>query len=190
MTGTLEFILDFIRLDILLAFGYYSILFFVVRLFLRQKDFINEFDQSTCRLIVHAGLVWGIFWILSMVNFYIVDPESYLRFAPFWWGIWFEPIFWVLLTQLLRFKLFRKLLIYRVVMSLLFVLTVERFVIIVTSLHRDYLPSSWSPTSSFNIGLSTGEIIIGLLAKIISFMLIASVYHFGKRKIKMLYKNE
>ncbi|MEO1714908.1 MAG: hypothetical protein AAFU60_16375, partial [Bacteroidota bacterium] len=56
---------------------------------------------------------------------------------------------WVLLTQGLWYHKWQKYLLYRLILGLLAWWTLERLVLITTSLHRDYLPSLWS-----SLGLS------------------------------------
>jgi Ni/Fe-hydrogenase subunit HybB-like protein len=66
-------------------------------------------------------------------------------FGPYWWAYWIMVSCNVGIPQLFWFKRFRRSI------PLMFVVTLfvnigmyfERFVIIVTSLHRDFLPSSW-----------------------------------------------
>jgi Ni/Fe-hydrogenase subunit HybB-like protein len=66
-------------------------------------------------------------------------------FGPYWWAYWIMVSCNVGIPQLFWFKKFRRSI------PLMFVVTLfvnigmyfERFVIIVTSLHRDFLPSSW-----------------------------------------------
>ena len=71
--------------------------------------------------------------------------------GPYWWSYWGLILTNVLIPQLLWFERFRTNVF--VLWALSIVINVgmwlERFVIIVTSLHRDFLPSSWgmySPT--------------------------------------------
>jgi len=63
-------------------------------------------------------------------------------YAPLYWSLIF---FNVLVTQLVWFERTRRNLplLFMVCMSVNIGMWLERFVIIVTSLHRDYMPSSW-----------------------------------------------
>ncbi len=65
--------------------------------------------------------------------------------APYWWAYWLMMGFNVLSPQLFWFKYCRTNLwiIFGVVMLINAGMWFERFVIIVTSLSRDFLPSSW-----------------------------------------------
>ncbi|MEW5959032.1 MAG: NrfD/PsrC family molybdoenzyme membrane anchor subunit [Chloroflexota bacterium] len=105
----------------------------------------------TTGLIVAYGYVMEIFsaWYSgSQVEIFMVQNRTTGPYAPIFWALIFCNI---LVTQLLWFKQIRRNLWVLFVVSLLINtgMWLERFVIVVTSLHRDYLPSSWgfySPT--------------------------------------------
>jgi molybdopterin-containing oxidoreductase family membrane subunit len=65
--------------------------------------------------------------------------------GPYWWAYWTMISCNVLTPQLFWFKKFRTSLAVSFVASILVNIGMwfERFVIIVTSLHRDFLPASW-----------------------------------------------
>lgn len=191
MKETIHLIIEIIRIDIPIGFGLYSILFFIIRFFSKQKKLLNDFDVSACRLMVYAGIVFGVLWMAEiLISYYELNNEieksafQQRLFGVYWFGFWLQPLFWIFLTQLLRIKILRKSLIYRLVLSLLFYFTFERIVILTTSLHKDYLPDSWG------LEFSTTEIILGLTAKTILFILLVSIYHYGTRKFKTLYNIE
>jgi molybdopterin-containing oxidoreductase family membrane subunit len=82
--------------------------------------------------------------------------------GPYWWAYWTMVTCNVLSPQLFWFKRFRTSIPVMFAVSILINIGMwfERFVIIVTSLHRDYLPSSWgmfSPTL-IDIGCYTGSL--------------------------------
>jgi len=71
--------------------------------------------------------------------------------GPYWWAYWTMVTCNVLSPQVFWFKRFRTSIPIMFAVSILINIGMwfERFVIIVTSLHRDYLPSAWgmfSPT--------------------------------------------
>jgi molybdopterin-containing oxidoreductase family membrane subunit len=71
--------------------------------------------------------------------------------GPYWWAYWSMMTCNVISPQLFWFKKIRTSLWATFILSIVVNIGMwfERFVIIVTSLHRDYLPSSWamfSPT--------------------------------------------
>jgi Ni/Fe-hydrogenase subunit HybB-like protein len=82
--------------------------------------------------------------------------------GPYWWAYWTMVTCNVLSPQVFWFKRFRTSIPVMFAISILINIGMwfERFVIIVTSLHRDYLPSSWgmfSPTW-IDIGCYTGSL--------------------------------
>ena len=191
MNETLSLILDFIRIDIFVGFGYYSILYFLLKAFLKNKEKLQEFDKSVVQLIIRLGFVWITLWLIELLVFYIelenaTEKAQYLNrlFGKYAFAIWIQPIFWFLLTQAYRLKFFYKYLINRIIISVLFIITFERFVILITSLHRDYLPSSWALNNEY--GLNTGYLIAGLLGKILVVLIVFFLYHFVLKKIKIL----
>jgi molybdopterin-containing oxidoreductase family membrane subunit len=66
-------------------------------------------------------------------------------FGPYWWSYWSLIFFNVLIPQLLWFRSTRANIpmLFWISMSINIGMWLERFVIVVTSLHRDFLPSSW-----------------------------------------------
>ncbi len=194
MSEILDFITDFIRIDIFVGFGFYSIIYFLLKTFLKDKKFITELDKSAVQLIIHLGFIWLALWLIGIFVFYLglenetEKAEYYERFTgKYAYALWIQPIFWFLLTQAYRIRFIKKYLITRIIISLLFVVTFERFVILMTAIHRDYLPSSWTLNNEY--GIDTGFLITGLLGKILVVITVFCLYHFGIKKIKTLYNN-
>lgn len=188
MSTVLNFITDFIRIDIFVGFGLYSIIYFILRAFLKDKTFISDFDNSAVQLIIHLGFIWLALWLVGTFVFYNsleneIQKGEYYEYltGKYAFAIWTQPLFWFLLTQLYRLKFIKKHLIFRIIISLLFVLTYERFIIIVTSLHSDYLPSSWTPYNQY--GIEASYLTIGLWGKILVVLTAISLYHFGIKKV-------
>ncbi len=193
MSEIIDFIVKFIRIDIFVGFGFYSIIYFLLLLNLKYKTLSIEFDKSAVQLIIFGGIVWFVLWLIGTLIFYLeldgIEKSEYYEqlTGKYSYGTWIQPIFWLILTQLYRINFIKRFLFFRLAISLLFVLTFERFVIIVTSLHRDYLPSNW--TLKTDLELSTEYWILGLLAKVLIFIATVSIFHFGRKKIKTLYNN-
>ena len=77
------------------------------------------------------------------------SPSSTARSGPLAWGYWIMVACNVLIPQLFWFAGVRRNLLVVFVISLLVNVGMwfERFIIIVTSLERDFLPSSWASTT-------------------------------------------
>ena len=191
MITILDFLLEFIRVDLIIGFGWYSIVFFTLILFSFNKEFLKEFDKYACRTIVYLGILYGIIWFLaSILNYFIeMGEEQKAQFirrltGKYSFGLWFQPLFWLSLTQLLRFEFVRKYLLLRLMICIFFILTFERFVIIYTSFQSDYLPSSWT-LYNYGFGVTWWRIILSALIKMIVFTLLVFVCKYLKNsKIK------
>ena len=82
---------------------------------------------------------------------FILGPLLGVKPAPYWWAYWTMVTCNVVLPQLFWFKKVRTTMVAVFILSITVNIGMwfERFVIIVTSLHRDYNPSIWayfSPT--------------------------------------------
>ena len=183
-----DFILQFIRIDLILGFGWYSVLFFTLKLFKYKKDLLTEFDKDACKTFVFLGILFVIVWLMAVtVDFFIImTEEEKTQFlnrltGEYSFGIWLQPLFWLILTQLVRFNIIRKFLFFRILIVVPFIITFERFVIIVTSLHRDYLPSSWTVYNY--IGFTWWEFLFSTLLKAIEFSLIVFVYKYTNQSL-------
>lgn len=179
--------MEVIRVDLIIGFGLYSILLFIFRMFLSEKERINEFDKVACRTVVYLGLVYAAIWlILIPIDYYEISGQTertdFLnrRFrGPYAFAFWVQPLFWIALTQLLRFRAMRRLLAYRILMSLLFIFTFERLVIMIASIHRDHVQSWWT----VDIVPAAGMTIVGLTIKTLLFTLVAGIHYFAKIKL-------
>lgn len=108
--------------------------------------------ESMNKIIIATGSIVGIAYITELfVAWYSgVEYEQYAFLnratGPYWWAYAIMMTCNVISPQLLWFKKLRRNLAFTFVLSIFINIGMwfERFVIIVTSLHRDYLPSSWS----------------------------------------------
>ncbi len=103
-------------------------------------------------VIIITGSIVGIAYITEFfIAWYSgVDAEQYAFInratGPYWWAYWSMMTCNVISPQLFWFKKIRTSIVATFLLSLVVNIGMwfERFVIIVTSLHRDYLPSSWA----------------------------------------------
>jgi len=106
-----------------------------------------------------VGLAYGTEFFIAAYSNNPYEQFTFLNRAlgPFGWAYWIMVSCNVLVPQLFWFKSIRRN------MAAVFVATLfinvgmwfERFVIIVTSLHRDYLPASWAGYAPTSIELAT-----------------------------------
>ena len=186
-------ILKTLTVDFFTAFGLYSFLFLISSIFINKATFY-KFDEEAKKFISFAGFLYIIIWFLGIFVYYIESsPEERTgiinrMFGKYWFGIWIQPLFWFLLSQIFRIKLFSKNILIRIFASFFLILSIERLVIISTSLHRDYLPSSWTMYS--DLGIYSSFFILSILLKILFFMLFVWLFTFIANKINQLRNNK
>jgi len=103
-------------------------------------------------VIIVTGSIVGVAYITELfMSWYSgVEYESYAFInratGKYWWAYWAMMTCNVVSPQVFWFKGLRTNLAFTFFMSIIVNIGMwfERFVIIVTSLHRDYLPSSWN----------------------------------------------
>ncbi len=145
------------------GFAMVQTLMLVTRTVFKLEDYITvEHIDSMNKVILLTGSVVGIAYITEFfVAFYSgVQYERYAfanrAFGPYWWAYWSMMSCNVISPQLFWSDRIRRSIAASFILSIVVNIGMwfERFVIIVTSLHRDYLPSSWAmfyPTQ-FDIG--------------------------------------
>ncbi len=103
-------------------------------------------------VIIVTGSIVGIAYLteLFMAWYSGVEYEQYAFYnrvtGPYWWAYWSMMTCNVISPQLFWFKKIRTNIVATFIISIIVNIGMwfERFVIIVTSLHRDFLPSSWA----------------------------------------------
>jgi len=133
-------------------------LMIVTRAVFKLQDYITiEHIELMNIVIIVTGSIVGIAYITEFfISWYSgVEAEQYAFYnrmqGPYWWAYWSMMTCNVISPQLFWFKKIRTSIAATFILSIIVNIGMwfERFVIIVTSLHRDYLPSSWamfSPT--------------------------------------------
>ncbi|MCW5556260.1 MAG: polysulfide reductase NrfD, partial [Verrucomicrobiae bacterium] len=107
--------------------------------------------ELMCKVILATGSMVGYAYGMEFfIAWYGGSPyELYAfknrAFGPYWWAYWSMITCNVISPHLFWFKWCRKTMWFVWLVSIVVNIGMwfERFVIIVTSLHRDYLPSSW-----------------------------------------------
>ena len=140
------------------GFAMVQTLLIIVRKVLTLEDYITIYHIDMMnRVILITGSIVGVAYITEFfIAWYsVVEYEQYAFInratGPYWWAYWSMMTCNVITPQLFWSKKLRESVFATFIISI-FVnvgMWFERFVIIVTSLHRDYLPSSWtmySPT--------------------------------------------
>jgi len=128
-------------------------LMIVTRQVFKLQDYITiEHIELMNIVIIVTGSIVGIAYITEFfIAWYSgVPAEQYAFFnrmqGPYWWAYWSMMTCNVISPQLFWSKKIRTSIAATFIISIIVNIGMwfERFVIIVTSLHRDYLPSSWA----------------------------------------------
>lgn len=126
-------------------------------------DHLEKMNKVILATGMMVGLAYGTEFFIAWYSGVAVEQFAFLNraFGPYTWAYWIMVTCNVLFPQLFWFKKIRR----SVPMMMVIVILVnvgmwfERFVIVVTSLHRDFLPSSWGmfiPTV-YDIGILLGS---------------------------------
>lgn len=128
-------------------------LLLVTRKVYKLEDYITiQHIEMMNIIIIVTGSIVGIAYITEFfIAWYSgVEAEQYAFInratGPYWWAYWSMMTCNVISPQLFWFKKIRTNLAATFIISIIVNIGMwfERFVIIVTSLHRDFLPSSWA----------------------------------------------
>jgi len=128
-------------------------LMIIARKAMNLTDYITVAHiESMNKIIILTGSIVGIAYITELFMAWY-SGNLFERFTfynralgPYAWAYWIMMSCNVISPQLLWFRKLRRSVIFTFILSIFINIGMwfERFVIIVTSLHRDFLPSSWS----------------------------------------------
>ncbi len=128
-------------------------LMIITRKTLKLEDYITiNHIESMNKIIILTGSIVGVAYLTELfISWYSGNIYEWFTFknrvaGPYWWAYWIMMVCNVISPQLFWFKKLRRSVAFTFLMSIVINIGMwfERFVIIVTSLSRDYLPSSWS----------------------------------------------
>lgn len=141
------------------GFGMVLTLTIIMRKVFNLKDYITiNHLESMAKVVLTTSMVVGVAYVTEFVLAYYsgVEGERFhfanRLFGPLGWSGWILYICNMVIPQALWFKRVRRNVWALFILSLFVNLGMwfERYVIVVTSLHRDFLPSSWG-TYSFKV---------------------------------------
>jgi len=128
-------------------------LMLVTRSVYKLESYITlEHIESMNKIIILTGSIVGVAYLTEFfIAWYSgVEYETYCfvnrATGPYWWAYWSMMTCNVISPQLLWIRKIRRSIAATFILSIIVNIGMwfERFVIIVSSLHRDYLPSSWA----------------------------------------------
>lgn len=177
----MKFTVEFIQ-SLLAGFG----IFILATSFIHSKNeksntlIMNLTDSAT--LIVRFGSIGYL--LIWLTDLYIrFENEDYYSlqtrlFGAYWFGYWIYPICYGLIPQLFWIKKIRKTKTVRicVALAILFALFLARLIIMITALHRDYVPSGWAMLPDY-------AIIYDWLLSLVIFSLSLAFVHLVKLKL-------
>jgi molybdopterin-containing oxidoreductase family membrane subunit len=134
------------------GFAMVQTLLLITRKVMNFENYITMFHiESMNKIIILTGSIVGVAYLTELfIAWYSgVEYEQYAFLnrvsGPYWWAYWIMMTCNVISPQLFWIKKVRTSIALSWILSIVVNIGMwfERFVIIVTSLHRDYLPSSW-----------------------------------------------
>jgi molybdopterin-containing oxidoreductase family membrane subunit len=139
-------------------------LLIVARKVMRLESYITQRHiGAMCKVVVFTGSIVGLAYLTEIFTaWYSGNPTEQFTFlnrafGPMAWAFWIMVGCNVVAPQLLWFRRVRNSIAAVFVLSLLVNVGMwfERFVIIVTSLSRDFLPSAWSSYAPTFVEIAT-----------------------------------
>lgn len=135
------------------GFAMVMTLMIMVRKLMHLEEYITlQHIENMCKITLLTGSIVGIAYLTeTFIAFY--SGNQYERFmllnralGPYWWAFWTMVTCNAFIPQLFWFKKVRRCIPVVFVICILVNVGMwfERFVIVVISLHRDFLPSSWA----------------------------------------------
>ncbi len=139
-------------------------LLIITRKLMRFENYITKGHiESMCKVLVLTGMMVSLAYITEFFTaWYSGNPYEQYAFinratGPYAWAYWIMISCNVISPHFLWFKKVRTNLVAVFILSIIVNIGMwfERFVIIVTSIHRDFLPSSWAMFSPTKIEIMT-----------------------------------
>jgi molybdopterin-containing oxidoreductase family membrane subunit len=146
------------------GFGMVLTLMIPMRALFKLEEIITvRHLELMCKVIIATGSIVGYAYGMEFfIAWYGGNPyELYAfknrAFGPYWWAYWTMISCNVISPQLFWFKWCRTSPWFIFIVSIFINIGMwfERFVIVITSLHRDYLPSSWGYYSPTRVDILT-----------------------------------
>jgi molybdopterin-containing oxidoreductase family membrane subunit len=168
----------------------------ITRKVLHLEDYVTiDHLESMNKIIILTGSIVGCAYLTELFTaWYSQNPYEQYAFAnralgPYYWSYWSMMTCNVISPQLFWVRKLRRNVWFTFFMSIVINcgMWFERFVIIVTSLHRDFIPSAWSMYSPTWVEISFFLGTIGffctaflVFAKLMPVIAIAEVKHILK----------
>ncbi|MBD3582660.1 hypothetical protein [Flavobacterium selenitireducens] len=165
------------------GFFYYTLFYFGLRIS-KGKSTLAGFDSCATAMICGVSALYFVTWIAGWTYLLSVSEDARKSTlerlgGPYSFGLWLPSVFYFVLPQLLWIRKISENYISRFLVAFFLFFNFEKFVILVTSLHRDYLPGLWTMYS----GSLFPEIIYGIVWKFVLFTgLTALLFSFRRKR--------
>jgi hypothetical protein len=172
------------------GFAVYSIFFIFFKhfKFAVKEEQLGKIDQSARIVVGLAGLLFALIWTSELIIILwsndISNRNSLIdrMFGKYALGFWLQPLCSIIFSQLVWFKEIANNSFIRLVIAWFLFVDFEKLTIILTSLHRDYLPSSWTMYSDFSL---FGCLISGWILKLMFFTFMVTLTYLIKNRKKI-----
>lgn len=165
--------------------------FILVTSFLRFKNenrnaWLASWTDLATKVIRIAAIGFLVAWLVDLYGSYQSEGDWYSiksrMTGPYWFGYWIYPFCNGIFPQVFWIKKLEKRRVVRVLAALLILLTfhIEKIIIMITSLHRDYLPSSWTMMPNYYPVV----VLYDALLNAVGFVLLLSLVQFVKSKLQ------
>ncbi len=154
-------------------------LMIIIRKFFKFKEYVTDGHLDAIgRILTFISLIMGTAYMTEIfIAWYSGSEYEYYTFfmnritGDYWWAFWIMFSSNALVPQLFWFKKIRKNIGVVFIMSIIINIGMwfERYVIVVTSLSKDYLPSNWADYTPTHIEVmlfigTLGLFFVGVLA--------------------------
>lgn len=156
------------------------LIFLALLVYRHKREQLLDVLESTHWIILGVACLHLLLFIFTLPDVFTEtspDTSVFIRRAtgPYWWSYWLMLLLPIIAPQLLWWKKARRSIgvAFFMIFCSYFGRIFEILIIIITSLHRDFLPSSWEPYSP-----TLAEMLIPIT---VYAALVASIYFLQKR---------
>jgi len=148
----------------------------------RHLVLMGKVMLATGLIVCYGYAMEAFFGWYSGNEFEMFMIKNRIWTGPYWWSYWLLILCNGISIQFLWFKRFRESAFWLFIISLVVSvgMWLERFVIIVTSLNRDFLPSSWGMYSAtiwdWSMFLGTIGLFVTLIFLFVRFLPVISIF--------------
>lgn len=184
---------------IFLGFGLCSMLVFILSFFVNSsfKNALASYFNYGTIVIRVSGIIYFFYHLILLIQLInskeptVFSERALGPYASFYWYLSFRPLLYCLLAQLFWIKKLRKintksilLVLLLLILSIITGRNIEYYIIFITSIHRDYLPSAWQSKPILELIFSViMSLAIAITERIIIFSLLVGITWFIDKKL-------